>query len=118
MRIDSVILNDLPPFAKQIVEFPACAETNEVHLFVGENGTGKTRLLCLLAAACGNSIELDERLLGKRPNAVVASDSTSLAISSSTTENAAFVYPIEQSRISSKNSSVTVLTVVVPMQLR
>lgn len=96
MRIDSVILNDLPPFAKQIVDFPPCAETGEVHLFVGENGTGKTRLLCLLAAACGNSSELDRRLLDKRPNAVVASDSKTVAISCSNTENAAVVYPIEQ----------------------
>ena len=64
-RIDSVILYDLPPFAKQLVEFPKVsedAELGDVHLFVGENGTGKTRLLSLLAAACGNSTELNNRL--------------------------------------------------------
>jgi energy-coupling factor transporter ATP-binding protein EcfA2 len=37
----------------------------EVHLIVGPNGCGKTRLLCLLAAALGNRRELDLRLVPK-----------------------------------------------------
>ncbi len=82
-RIDSAILYDLPPFARQVVEFPELnSEPNvgEVHLFVGENGTGKTRLLSLLAAACGNSAELDARVQRNITNFVTASDKSSISI--------------------------------------
>ena len=34
----------------------------EVHLLVGENGTGKTRLLCALASCCGNDNPLASRV--------------------------------------------------------
>lgn len=74
-RIDSAILYDLPPFARQLVEFPKAredAKLGEVHLFVGENGTGKTRLLSLLAAACGNSTELTNRVQRTSSNFVVS----------------------------------------------
>ena len=80
-RIDTAILYDLPPFARQVLEFPKLnSEPNagEVHLFVGENGTGKTRLLCLLAAACGNQAELDARVQRPTKNFVTASDESSI----------------------------------------
>ncbi len=80
IRIDSAILYDLPPFKKQLVKFPAASEDSklgEVHLFVGENGTGKTRLLSLLAAACGNPAELTARLQRNATNFVFAADSVS-----------------------------------------
>jgi energy-coupling factor transporter ATP-binding protein EcfA2 len=64
MRISQVAFRNFPPFADAIVEFPPSASdgAGEVHLLTGQNGTGKTRLLCLLAAACGNSNPLIARL--------------------------------------------------------
>ena len=79
-RVDSAILYDLPPFARQLVEFPIIDDAEklgEVHLFVGENGSGKTRLLCLLAAACGNAIELTSRMQRTAINFVFATDNQS-----------------------------------------
>lgn len=40
------------------------AGLGEVHFLTGENGTGKTRILCLLAAACGNRDPLLRRFPG------------------------------------------------------
>ncbi len=80
-RIDSAILYDLPPFARQLVEFPIMerdAKLGEVHLFVGENGTGKTRLLSLLASACGNETELKARLQRTATNFVASTDNGKL----------------------------------------
>ncbi len=76
MRIAGVFLRDLEPFADQPLEFPTKPEASlaEVHFFVGQNGTGKTRLLSLLAAACGNPAELQFRT-SKTFSAVVV-DST------------------------------------------
>ena len=65
MRIEAVAFKNFPPFADATVEFPVRAEgcqLGEVHLLTGQNGSGKTRLLCLLAAACGNRAELDARI--------------------------------------------------------
>ena len=59
MRIETVYFRDFPPFADAQLTFPK-VETpgkGELHLLVGQNGTGKTRLLSLLAAALGNRFE-------------------------------------------------------------
>ena len=74
MRIEAVYLRGFPPFADTQLSFPAvdAPGKGELHLFVGQNGTGKTRLLCLLAAALGNRSELDARMSnGSRVNGVV-----------------------------------------------
>ena len=74
MRIQAVAFRGFPPFADVEIEFPApefvhagvgSAETpnlGSVHLITGQNGTGKTRLLSLFAAACGNPKELLDRI--------------------------------------------------------
>jgi energy-coupling factor transporter ATP-binding protein EcfA2 len=76
MRISDVYLHTLAPFAQQHIKFepkkPENRKLGEVHLFVGENGTGKTRLLSMLAAACGNPQELINRKLERAPGFVRA----------------------------------------------
>lgn len=74
MRIQAVAFRGFAPFADGEIEFPSPEQTVEqavavttnklgmVHLLTGQNGTGKTRLLSLMAAACGNSKELMERV--------------------------------------------------------
>ncbi len=65
MRITAVQFRDFAPFADANIEFPRCAAhqtVGEVQLLTGQNGTGKTRLLCLLAAACGNRAALNARI--------------------------------------------------------
>ena len=71
MRIETVYFRDFPPFADAQLTFPK-VETpgkGELHLLVGQNGTGKTRLLSLLAAALGNPNELyfrsDEKVINR-----------------------------------------------------
>ena len=67
MRIEFLAVRDFPPFAEGVMEFPAKPEGGalaEIQLITGENGTGKTRLLSLLAAALGNPVELQSRLGG------------------------------------------------------
>lgn len=63
MRIEQIGFKDFPPFADGIIDFPENIndELAEVHLITGQNGTGKTRLLSALAAALGNSSDLDQR---------------------------------------------------------
>jgi len=64
MRIAGVYFDTFAPFAKQIIEFPigdTDSDRAEVQFIVGENGTGKTRFLSLLAAECGNYHELLRR---------------------------------------------------------
>ncbi len=70
MRIETVYLRDFPPFADAQLTFPKVEtqEKGELHLLVGQNGTGKTRLLSLLAAALGNRTELDFRSEGDGKN--------------------------------------------------
>ena len=74
MRIQAVAFRGFAPFADGEIEFPWSAaadsqvrETDStklgmVHLLTGQNGTGKTRLLSLMAAACGNSKDLLDRI--------------------------------------------------------
>ncbi len=67
MRIESVTLKNFPPFTDATIPFPERSDQNqggEVHLLTGQNGSGKTRLLCLLAAACGDSTEITARTQG------------------------------------------------------
>jgi energy-coupling factor transporter ATP-binding protein EcfA2 len=63
-----VAVDDFPPFGKFQMAFPPVeskpADLAEVHLFTGENGTGKTRLLALLAAVLGGDSALKRRLKG------------------------------------------------------
>lgn len=63
MRIECIAMRKFPPFADGMISFPPTEEKGlaEVHLLTGQNGSGKTRLLCALAAACGNSQDLDSR---------------------------------------------------------
>lgn len=77
MRLDSIAINKFAPFGAQKCEFGRTTAPGwhaDVHIFVGENGTGKTRLLSLLLAACGNSKELDDRTAEPAKAAVVAED--------------------------------------------
>jgi hypothetical protein len=57
-----------PPFGKFQMAFPPVenkpADVAEVHLLTGVNGTGKTRLLALLAAMLGGPAELSTRVKG------------------------------------------------------
>jgi predicted ATPase len=63
MRIDAIAIHEFAPFRAQKCELgnPGDGQSKDVHIFVGENGTGKTRLLSLLLAACGNPNELNDR---------------------------------------------------------
>lgn len=78
MRIAQVAFRDFPPFADAIMDFPPSSANKgigEVQLLTGQNGTGKTRLLCLLAAACGNPEPLNARLVPSgKSNAAVMSE--------------------------------------------
>lgn len=74
MRIQAVAFRGFAPFADGEIEFPSSAEEvaqgnaveskklGMVHLLTGQNGTGKTRLLSLMAGACGNSKDLLDRI--------------------------------------------------------
>lgn len=67
---------NFPPFGKFQIEFPVVenkpAELAEVHLFTGVNGTGKTRLLAVLAAMLGNPAPLHKRVKGVTQNIEIA----------------------------------------------
>ena len=73
MRIRSAVFDDFPPFQPDSkIEFPGKPEGSnlaEVHFLVGGNGSGKTRLLSLLCAACGNRTSLGARLPVEAANA-------------------------------------------------
>jgi hypothetical protein len=60
--------DNFPPFGKLNLQFPVVeskpADLAEVHLFTGVNGTGKTRLLTVLAAMLGGTEALARRLKG------------------------------------------------------
>ncbi|MDR3229164.1 MAG: AAA family ATPase [Puniceicoccales bacterium] len=58
---------NFPPFADQTIEFPQEREDKqlaETHILTGVNGTGKTRLLSVLAAVLGNEEHLEKRAVG------------------------------------------------------
>jgi len=76
MRIAGIYIRSFEPFADQPLEFALKSTTGlaEVHFFVGQNGTGKTRLLSLLAAACGNPAELEFRTSSMASNVVISLD--------------------------------------------
>ncbi len=63
-----LISDDFLPFGRLDFEIPPVenkpADLAEVHLITGVNGTGKTRLLSVLAAAMGNSAPLLNRMKG------------------------------------------------------
>jgi len=65
MRIECAAFIAFPPFADGRISFPEAKESDsglaEVQLITGENGSGKTRLLSALAAACGNATDLNAR---------------------------------------------------------
>src|SRR5438067_1294368 len=76
IRLEAIAIKDFAPFTAQKTVFGAAKGADgraaDVHIFVGENGTGKTRLLSLLMAACGNIGELKDRCPGKMQAMVVA----------------------------------------------
>lgn len=63
MRITAIRLKHLPPFEDVIFEFPKKADEllGEVQIITGQNGTGKTRLLCAIASVLGNFSNLESR---------------------------------------------------------
>jgi energy-coupling factor transporter ATP-binding protein EcfA2 len=67
--------DNFPPFKEIRLELPPVencpAGLAEVHLFTGVNGTGKTRLLSVLAGMLGNPNPLRRRLKGITENVVV-----------------------------------------------
>ncbi len=74
MRIEALAVQDFPPFANAELTFPSKPDGSklaEVQIFTGQNGTGKTRLLSILAAALGNNSELEQRTLGSDCKAAV-----------------------------------------------
>ena len=64
MRIAAIRLKHLPPFDDVVFSFPLKKEegVGEVHIITGQNGTGKTRLLCALASVLGNFGNLHKRI--------------------------------------------------------
>lgn len=64
----AIASDDFPPLGKFRMDFPPVenkpAELAEVHLLTGVNGTGKTRLLAVLAAMLGSNTALKRRLKG------------------------------------------------------
>ncbi|SKB00124.1 AAA domain-containing protein [Prosthecobacter debontii] len=67
MRLTKLTLKNFAPFADGEMDFPAVEGEDteglaEVHLFTGENGTGKTRVLAALMGALGNLNPLQDRV--------------------------------------------------------
>ena len=63
MRISAIRLKHLPPFEDVTLVFHRKQEEGigEVQIITGQNGTGKTRLLCALASVLGNPKNLASR---------------------------------------------------------
>ena len=68
VRIEAIHFEDFTPFAPGELVFPRVperpAEKAEVHILTGVNGSGKTRVLCALAAAFGDASALQSRCAG------------------------------------------------------
>ena len=68
----AIASNQFPPFGDLLLKLPPVEnrpeDLAEVHLFTGVNGTGKTRLLSMLAAMLGNPQPLQRRLKGVEGN--------------------------------------------------
>ncbi|MEQ1750654.1 MAG: AAA family ATPase [Prosthecobacter sp.] len=65
MRLTKITMKKFAPFADGEMAFPAVEGAEglaEVHLFTGENGTGKTRVLAALMGALGNVGPLQNRV--------------------------------------------------------
>lgn len=65
MRLTKITMKSFAPFADGEMEFDTVKEAEglaEVHLFTGENGTGKTRVLAALMGALGNVGPLQDRV--------------------------------------------------------
>ena len=66
---------NFPPFGQLEMKFPAVENKSpnlaEVHLLTGINGTGKSRLLSILAAILGQPHSLIKRLKGYEPRVLV-----------------------------------------------
>src|ERR1017187_2573127 len=64
----SLSSDDFPPLGRFVLKLAPVknkpVELAEVHVFTGVNGTGKTRLLAVLAALLGNPAPLQKRLKG------------------------------------------------------
>lgn len=63
IRIDSLELQQFGPFQKQKIEFRNCGDDNhaELHIFTGQNGTGKSSLLYALTGIL-NQAEIQSRI--------------------------------------------------------
>ena len=65
MRLTQLTMKSFAPFADGEMKFPPVdgdCGLAEVHMFTGENGTGKTRVLAALMAAMGNIEPLQDRV--------------------------------------------------------
>lgn len=70
MKISALRASPFPPFGNFEIEFPYVEDTSaqelaEVHVFTGPNGSGKTRLLALMAGCLGSYRELKKRDIGE-----------------------------------------------------
>lgn len=84
--------SNFPPFGTLHLTFPPVDDKPddlaEVHLLTGVNGTGKTRILSVLAAMLGHQEPLKKRLRGvETPIAIIATDKFPITEPSSQWEN-------------------------------
>lgn len=74
----AIAIDDFPPFGQLRIAFPIVPDKPkdlaEVHLFTGVNGTGKTRILCVMAALLGNIEPLQKRLTAKASFSIGVAD--------------------------------------------
>ena len=70
MKIRKLQLKNIGPFDDETIEFQECPEDKaEIHIFTGENGTGKTTLLTALISAFNNKTLLNNfEKRSKNPN--------------------------------------------------
>jgi energy-coupling factor transporter ATP-binding protein EcfA2 len=111
MRIHSLAIQNLPPFApgSEIIFPPKLAtaegkpELAEVHLLVGPNGSGKTRLLSLLCAALGNDEDLAARVGEADIHAAIAGEHGDEFLGVWTTEGHGVQYGPSRERMSARD---------------